>query len=80
MDFYYKEFAKLQNCGYPPFITMTTEQIREKLLVLHKKEDELNRKIAKADNTIKGCRKEKEKWAKQVSKNMKYRNSLINKL
>lgn len=59
---------------------MTTEQIRKKLLDLHIRENELNRKISKADNTIKGCRKEIEKLAKKVSKNMRYRNILINKL
>lgn len=61
-------------------VKITTEQIREKLKILHKHENEFNRKIAKADQTIKGCQKEIKKLAKQVSKNMLYRNKLINQL
>lgn len=59
---------------------MTTEQIRERLLLLHKAEDELNRKIGSIDAQIKGLTKDKAKLAKQVSSNMRYRNTLISKL
>lgn len=59
---------------------MTTEQIRSKLKILHDQENELNRKMAAADNKIKGLRKEISKHAKMVSKNMLYRNKLINQL
>ncbi len=59
---------------------MTAKQIRDKLLLLHEQENEYNRKIAKADNAIKGLRKEIERYAKLVSKNMKYRNQLIKQL
>jgi len=59
---------------------MTTEQIRERLLLLHKAEDELNRKIGSIDAQIKGLNKDKAKLAKRVSSNMRYRNTLISKL
>jgi len=59
---------------------MTTEQIRERLLVLHKAEDELNKKMGAIDAQIKGLSKDKAKLAKQVSSNMRYRNILISKL
>jgi hypothetical protein len=59
---------------------MTTEQIRGKLKLLHEAENEINKKIAKADVIIKGLIKEKATLGLRVSKNMKYRNKLINKL
>lgn len=59
---------------------MTTEQIRERLLLLHKEEDELNKKMGSIDAQIKGLNKDKAKLAKQVSSNMRYRNTLISKL
>lgn len=59
---------------------MTTEQIREKLLQLHIQENDLNRNIARLDCEIKGRRKLIATLAKKVSKNMKYRNDLINRL
>lgn len=59
---------------------MTTQQIRQRLLLCHQSENELNREIGKLDNTIKDARKKKIKLAKAVSKNMRYRNSLILKL
>lgn len=58
---------------------MTIEKIRKKLLHLHTKEDELNREIGNLDKAIRKAQKTKLKIAKQVSNNMIYRNSLIEK-
>lgn len=59
---------------------MTTEQIRERLLLCHQSENEINRQIGKIDCQIKEAHKKKKKLALQVSKNMRYRNSLILKI
>lgn len=59
---------------------MTTEQIRVKLLQLHKQENEMNKMISTYDKQIKDLEKKKYKVAKMISSNMKYRNILINKL
>lgn len=59
---------------------MTIEQIRERLILCHQAENEINRKMSVLQATIKHSEKEKKKLALQVSKNMRYRNSLINKL
>lgn len=59
---------------------MTKEQIRERLILCHQSEDAINKQIGHLDKTIKDAEKKKVKLAKQVSKNMLYRNKLINKL
>lgn len=59
---------------------MTTEQIRERLLLCHQAEDEINKRMGRIDAQIKGLNKDKAKLAKQVSSNMRYRNTLILKL
>jgi len=59
---------------------MTQEQIREKLFNCHKTENDYNREMAKLDLQIKSIEKRKAALARKVSKNMRYRNSLIEKL
>ncbi len=59
---------------------MTTEKIREKLLQLHRQENDMNKLISDYDKQIKVSEKKKTKVAKMISSNMKYRNQLINKL
>ena len=59
---------------------MTTEKIREKLLQLHRQENDMNKLISDYDKQIKVAEKKKTKVAKMISSNMKYRNQLINKL
>lgn len=54
--------------------------IRNKLKNLHEQENELNKQMGKLNGQIKALQKKKDKLAKQVSNNMRYRNSLINKL
>ncbi len=59
---------------------MTTEQIRERLLLCHQAENSINKELSRLDKVIKDANKKKTALAKRVSKNMKYRNSLIAKL
>jgi len=59
---------------------MTNEQIRERLQALHKAENELNKELSTHHKEIMWRLKKKEVLTKQISKNMKYRNYLINKL
>lgn len=59
---------------------MKPETIKERLKELHRQEDELNKQIGKFDKTIRHCQKQKLSISKRVSKNMRYRNELINKL
>lgn len=54
--------------------------VKEKLLQLHRQEDEMNKQIGKLDKEIRVANRKKAKLAKMVSSNMKYRNKLINKL
>lgn len=54
--------------------------IRKKLKHLHDQEDAFNKEMGDIDNQIKFMLKRKAKFAKQISKNMKYRNELIKKL
>jgi hypothetical protein len=50
----------------------------KKLTELHEHEDEFNKEMAKIDFNIKQLKARKEKLRKQISRNMKYRNLLIN--
>jgi DNA repair ATPase RecN len=59
---------------------MTKEQIRERLLQLHRSENALNKEMSKIDFEVRQLGKKKAKLQKMVSSNMKYRNQLINKL
>ena len=59
---------------------MTTEQIKLKLIQLHRKENEMNKLISGYDKQIKNAENKKKKTAKMISSNMKYRNILINNL
>ncbi len=59
---------------------MTNEQIREKLALCKQSENAINKELSRLEWTIKDAKKKKAKLAIQVSKNMRYRNSLINKL
>lgn len=59
---------------------MTTEEIRERLRDCKVAENAINTQLTGLDKTIKDCQKQKKKLAMLVSKNMKYRNSLIEKL
>lgn len=59
---------------------LTTELIRERLKKCHADENAMNKELSKLDWTIKDCNKKKIKLAAKISKNMKYRNLLINKL
>jgi len=59
---------------------MTQEQIKNKLLQLHRKENEMNKVLSNLDKQMKDAQKKKNKVAKMISSNMKYRNTLINKL
>lgn len=46
----------------------------------HQQEDEMNREMTKIDKQIYELQKRKNKLAKRISGNMKFRNTLINKL
>ena len=59
---------------------MSTEQLKEKLLQLHRQENVMNKEMSKIDRQIFDLEKKKTKISKMVSSNMKYRNTLINKL
>lgn len=59
---------------------MTQEQIREKLSSCHKTENGYNREMAKLDLQVKAIEKRKIVLARKISKNMRYRNRLIEKL
>lgn len=59
---------------------MNTEQLKEKLLQLHRQENVMNKEMSKIDRQIFDLEKKKTKISKMVSSNMKYRNTLINKL
>jgi hypothetical protein len=59
---------------------MTKEQIRERLAKCHKEELSLNKQMGAIGKHIGFLERRKAKLAKLVSKNMKYRNSLIAKL
>lgn len=59
---------------------MTQQQIREKLSSCHKTENGYNKEMAKLDLQIKGIIKRKISLARKISKNMRYRNSLIERL
>jgi hypothetical protein len=59
---------------------MTKEQIRERLILCHQAEDAINKDMGNLNKIIKDAEKKKIKLAKQVSKNMLYRNKLIQKL
>lgn len=59
---------------------MEQTAIRDRLKRLHDQENELNKEMSKIDYQIKMLRKQKEKVAKRVSNNMRYRNKLINQL
>lgn len=59
---------------------MTVAQIQELLKTLHEQENVLNREGAKLDLQIKSATKRKAVLAKRVSKNMRYRNHLIENL
>lgn len=54
--------------------------IKEKLTELHEHEKEWNIEIGKIDKQIRQLQKYKSKLAIKISKNMKYRNLLINQL
>lgn len=59
---------------------MEQEKIRSKLKVLHDQENGLNKEMGKVNFQIKQLKKQKDKIAKRVSNNMRYRNRLINQL
>lgn len=59
---------------------MTQDQIRKRLTDCHDAENKMNKEMSDLYWQIKTAIKRREKLFKQVSKNMKYRNSLINKL
>lgn len=59
---------------------MTNEQIREKLATCKIAENAINKQMSAENYKIKEAKKKIKKLAIQVSKNMKYRNSLIDKL
>lgn len=59
---------------------MTTEQVKEKLLTLHVKEDSMNKEMSECDKQIRQLILKKTRLAKKISRNMKFRNLLINKL
>ena len=59
---------------------MTNEKIRERLEECRKAENKLNKEMSRLSYEIKVAYKKKMKLAIRVSKNMKYRNSLINQL
>lgn len=59
---------------------MITEKIRQMLLELHKQEDNMNREMGKISKQILELEKKKQKLAKRISGNMKFRNQLINRL
>lgn len=59
---------------------MTTEQVKEKLLTLHVKEDSMNKEMSVCDKQIRQLILKKTRLAKKISRNMKFRNLLINKL
>lgn len=59
---------------------MTKDEIKEKLLQLHRQENGMNKLIGKCDKIISLEQKKKKKLANMVSSNMKYRNQLIQKL
>ena len=62
-----------------PVIPWPQEQIKSKIEKLHKIENELNVQMSNIENQIKQLTIQKNKLAKRVSHNMKYRNSLINR-
>ena len=59
---------------------MITEKLRQRLLELHQQEDEMNREMGKISKQILELEKKKQKLAKRISGNMKFRNQLINRL
>lgn len=59
---------------------MITEKLRQRLLELHQQEDEMNREMGKISKQIFELEKKKQKLAKRISGNMKFRNQLINRL
>lgn len=54
--------------------------IKEKLAEMHSKEDVLNKEICQLDKLILKCQKRKKVLARMISKNMRHRNILIQKL
>lgn len=58
----------------------TREQILSKLKDCHKQEDDLNKALSEIDKEIDRLTKVKAKTSKLISKNMKYRNLLIEQL
>lgn len=61
-------------------MAMTNDQIRERLALCKQAENKINKEMSFLNYTIKECQKKKKKLAIQVSKNMRYRNQLIDKL
>ncbi len=59
---------------------ITIKQIKDRLLELHFREDAMNKEMGKLHKVILDAQKAKNKLALRISKNMKYRNVLINKL
>lgn len=59
---------------------MTKEQMKERLSNCHLAENSLNKQMGKLDYTIKESQRQKKKLAVKISKNMKYRNGLIERL
>lgn len=57
-----------------------SDKIKYALLKMREQEDELNLQIGNIDKQIRFLTQKKESIAKKVSKNMRKRNSLINKL
>lgn len=58
----------------------TKEQIRQKLNKLHEEENAYNKEMTRLFNQCKWNQKRMSKLATLVSKNMLYRNKLINQL
>lgn len=59
---------------------LSNDQIRERIALCKENEKHLNNQLASCDKTIKEAKKRKQKLVKQVSKNMLYRNRLIEKI
>lgn len=61
-------------------MAFSNDQIRERLAKCKLTEKHFNAELSYWDKLIKTANKKKKKIAKQISKNMLYRNNLINKL
>lgn len=57
---------------------MIDDTLKSRLDHLHEIENNLNRMISNIDKQIKSLRRQKVKYTRQVSHNMKFRNKLIN--